>query len=212
MQRMRCSYDALVAGPLDRVWAAVTDVDAVLAALPAATLVRDGDVATGSLTCRLNGGQVTYRINARAEPSADDPHSALVVVTGKEARGDGTMAATLTVTVAAEGSATRLDLNGDAEATGRAAGADEQAWSRVLARLVDAAVTDRLPDGDAPATAPADRTGDDVPLTEALPDPIEALTAGGIGRRPRILVGLAVAALLVAMGWLLSRGGRRARR
>jgi uncharacterized protein len=205
MQRMRCSYDTLVAGPLDRVWAAVTDVDAVLDALPGATLVRDGDVATGSLTCKLNGGQVTYRLTARAEPSADGPHTALVVITGKEARGDGTVAATLTLTATAEGPATRVDLSGDAEATGRAAGADEQAWSRVLGRLVDAAVTGidtRVPD----------RAADDVPLSEALPDPLEALTAGGIGRRPRLLVGLAVAAVLVATGWLLSRGGRRGRR
>jgi uncharacterized protein len=207
MQRMRCSYNALVAGPLDRVWAAVTDVDAVLAALPAATLVRDGDVATGSLTCKLNGGQVTYRINARAEPNAEDPHSALVVVTGKEARGGGTVAATLTLTAAAEGPATRLDLRGDADATGRAAGADEQAWSRVLGRLVDAVVTDRLPEGDAPLAA-----SDDVPLTNAVPDPLDALTDDGIGRRPRLLLGLAVAGLLLALGWLLSRGGRRARR
>jgi uncharacterized protein len=207
MQRMRCSYTALVTGPLDRVWAALTDVDAILAALPAATLVRDGDAATGSLTCKLNGGQVTYRINAQAQPVAEDPHSALVVVTGKEARGDGTIAATLTLTAVADGSATRVDLGGDAKATGRAAGADEKSWSRVLGRLVDAAVTDRLPEGGAPPVA-----GDPVPLAAPVPDPLDALTDGGIGRRPRILLGLAVAGLLVAMGWRLSRGRRRARR
>jgi uncharacterized protein len=145
---MKPSYDVLVAAPLDPVWGSLTDVDSVLAALPGAALARDGDAVTGSLKCKLGNAQVTYRLTARAEIGEAEFHNAVIAVTGKEARGGGTLAASLTLALRSEGAATRVELSGDVEATGRGEAADQASWSKVLETLVNAV----LPP---PAAAPA---------------------------------------------------------
>lgn len=151
---MRVSHDVVVAAAPDAVWRSLTDVDSVLAALPSAALARDGEVAGGSLKCRLGATQVTYRLSARAETGEPGFHTAVLTVAGKEARGSGTIAATLTVAARAAGEDTRIEVTGDIEATGRGAGADADVWQRVLKTLLDALVP---PVVAAPAAAPPPR-------------------------------------------------------
>ena len=137
---MRTSVDATVAEPVDAVWASLIDVDGVLAALPGAALAREGDAVGGSLKCKLGTTQITYRIKVRAEVGQPEFHSAVLTVTGKEARGSGTIDATLTVALRSEPPATRLEVSGDIEATGRGENAGEKEWTRVIQPLVNALI------------------------------------------------------------------------
>ena len=100
---MRCSYGMSFAEPPDTIWASLADVDGFLAARPGVTLVHDGDAVAGSLKCTLGSAQITYRLSAGVTVDAADPHTAVLVVTGREARGSGTLGATLTAAVRPEG-------------------------------------------------------------------------------------------------------------
>jgi carbon monoxide dehydrogenase subunit G len=194
---MRSSYDTVVAGSLDTVWASLLDVDSVLAALPGAAFARDEAVVSGSLKCKLGAAQITYRLTARAEVAEPEFHTAVVVVTGKEARGGGALAATLTVALRAEGAQTRIEVTGDVEATGRGASADEAAWSRVLETLVNALIP--------PPAAPPPPARPRPPLTVAPPllEPARPPSPRADTQR-RLLFGLAAVA-----GFLLLRRLRR---
>jgi carbon monoxide dehydrogenase subunit G len=101
-------------------------------------LARDGEAVAGTLKCSVGSSQITYRLSARADAHDAEAHTAVISVAGKEARGSGTLTATITVEVRPEGSGSRLDVSADIEASGRGEAADEAAWSRVLSRLVDA--------------------------------------------------------------------------
>jgi uncharacterized protein len=219
--RMRSSYRTTVADPVDVIWASLADVDRVLAALPGTTLARAGDAVSGTVKCSVATTQVTYRLSALAEVRDDEPHTAVVAVTGKEARGAGTLAATLTVALRADGAGTMVDVSGDIRATGRAEGADDATWSRVLGRLVDAALalTAATSNAATPTRAPSSTAAPTPTEASASADARPALSVappaeptpedvGWFGLHRRASAGLAVAGVLL----FLHRRHRRRRR
>jgi carbon monoxide dehydrogenase subunit G len=135
---MKCSYAVTVAAPIDLVWASLTDIDSVLEALPDVLLARADDVVMGSIKCKFDGSQITYRISARADVVEARAHSVVIVVTGKEARGGGVLAASLSLTALPDEGATRVEVAGEIEASGRGETADAATWSHQLGLLVDA--------------------------------------------------------------------------
>jgi MYXO-CTERM domain-containing protein len=157
---MKSSYDVDLTACADKVWAALTDLDAVIAAMPGATLEREGDAVTGSVKTKLGTAQVTYRVTARADIGVSGRHVAVVVVTGREARGAGTLAASLTVTVRPGGpDVAHVEVNADIDATGRGETADDGTWSAVIAALIAGVVpyppvTPVVVSPPAPAEAP----------------------------------------------------------
>ena len=195
---MRTTYDAIVADAPDRVWSSLTAIDSVLAALPGAALARDGDAVSGSLKCKLGSSQVTYRITARAETGAAEFHNAVVAVTGKEARGDGTIAATVNVAVRSDAAGSRVEVEAEIEATGRGEAADDKTWRRVIELLVNAV----LPQ---PAAAAAPQPPPRPPLAVA-PQPVAPTT------RPTPIAPIAVVVAAVLTLLLLVRGRRRRHR
>jgi uncharacterized protein len=190
---MKCSHRTSVPGSVESVWASLRDVDIIAAALPGATLTREGDGVAGSLKCTVGAAQITYKVAARADQVDGDGRRAVIAVTGKEARGSGTLTASLVVGVHAEGHNVQISVDGDIDATGRGQGADAAAWSRLIARLLDAALPLSVA---AAAKAPA------VPPRPALAvapatggfDPDEPARSGP---PPGLIAGLALAVLLV---------------
>jgi carbon monoxide dehydrogenase subunit G len=193
---MRCEYTTSQPGAADDVWRALTDVDRVLAALPGASLSRDGDSVSGGLTCRFTAGQATYRISARADADLGDDHSVVIAATGGQARGEGTLAATISVSVRPEESSNGAVTDGatvaveaDLTVTGRGEAADSHEWDRVLGRLVDAALRSAPPaverveesapavDQDGGAASSARTLAGSLPVSPARLVALGALTA-----------------------------------
>jgi carbon monoxide dehydrogenase subunit G len=195
-----------VAAPIDTVWESLLDVDRVLAALPDAVLARDGEAVTGSVKCKLGGAQVTYRLSVRADIGETGRHTVVMAVTGKEARGDGTLAASLTLALDSESSdaVTRCQLTGNVEATGRGEAADTEAWSKLLGSLVDA-VLPEPPAAPAAAPAPvaaAERTSPRPSLAVA-PPLAERPSAGNPDRR--MIAGVVGIVLAMLVRWRRKR-------
>jgi carbon monoxide dehydrogenase subunit G len=190
---VRASYDTVVDRSIESVWASLTDVDSVLAALPGAALAREGDGVSGSLKCKFGSTQVTYRITARADVGQPEFRTALLAVTGKEARGGGTMTASITVNLrgGAPANGTRIEVAGDIEATGRGEKADEAGWQRVIESLVNALLPPAAPE-PAPAAAIPPRP----PLTVAA-QPAERRAGAGAGADAQRWAGLALIVVVV---------------
>ncbi|HEX3823172.1 MAG TPA: SRPBCC domain-containing protein [Mycobacteriales bacterium] len=201
---MRSSHDAQVAGPIDQVWASISDVDALLVAIPGASLSRDGDAVSGSLKCKLGSTQITYRLSARAEVGEPKFHTAVIAVTGKEARGDGTVAATLTVALRDEGATTKVEVSAEIEATGRAESADDAAWDRVISTLITAVMPPPGAEVVAEAESPAR-----PPLTVA--PPIDDSYRPPSAARIRMIAGAVGIVLVVLVRRAIhTRGGQHA--
>jgi uncharacterized protein len=202
---MRCSYGVSFTEPPDAIWASLADVDGYLAARPGVTLVHDGDAVAGSLRCTLGSAQITYRLSAGVTVDPAEPHTAVIVVTGREARGSGTLGATLTAAVRPEGPGSRLEISGDIQATGRGETADEAAWTRVFSKLLDpqdpappavddgpvAEAAEPTPPAPTPAAAPRPALAVAPDMGELNPEP------GRSGPPPQVLVALAVVVLFV---------------
>jgi uncharacterized protein len=155
---MKSSYDTSVVTPVDQLWAQLTDVDRLVAVLSDCALERDGQTLTGSLKCRLGQHQVTYRIVARATLAGGTANSASIVISGTEARGAGTLQASLTVAANEVGDQTRVELGGDVTATGRGETADARAWAKVMESFLNAVLPEAAaspPGRPSAAAAPA---------------------------------------------------------
>lgn len=215
---MRVSARTTVSAAPDAVWSALTDVDAAVAALPHATLTRTADTVAGSLRCRFGGAQVTYRVTARADVDPAEERSAMLAVTGKQARGDGTISASLHLSVSSEGSDTVAQVSGEVEATGRGADADESAWQGMLTTLLAAAAAGRSAQRPPVAAEPASPAAARAPAAKPAPTPAAASATAPTPAmsavrlpEPKPLPWQAIAAVVVVLLGLLVRRRRHRR-
>src|SRR4051812_21247466 len=84
--------------PVDEAWAALSDVERVAEVFPGAALESvEGDVATGQLTVKV--GPVSVRYAGTVTVQSQDAAAGVAVLRGKgtESRGDGDVAATVSV-------------------------------------------------------------------------------------------------------------------
>jgi carbon monoxide dehydrogenase subunit G len=209
--------------PVEEIWASLANVDSSLSSLPGATLSRDGDTVSGSLKCVLGSAQITYRLTARAEAGTGDPHTAVIAVTGKEARGTGTLAATVTVAAHEVAAGSRLEVNADLELSGRGESVVEAEWVALLTKLVDAAVWPQpvlhvmASQEPAAGTVETASPAASAPTKSVPPRPALAVApaqgdtapaASELGEHRRLIYGLFAAAILLLVK---RRRSRRAR-
>jgi carbon monoxide dehydrogenase subunit G len=168
---MTSTHEALVRRPFGEVQQQLHDTDWVLAALPGATLTRDADAASGSLRLKLGSLQITYRVTIRAAGPDEGVHAVTVAVSGKEARGDGTLAATVQVELHdADDGETLMRALLDVTATGRGETVSNDAWGRAAETLLAGVATALTSAADPVASS----TPEKPPVTEgvtAVPPP-----------------------------------------
>ncbi len=110
--------------PVDRTWDTLLDVPRVARALPGATIDPEGDAGAWRGTMKIKLGPVTteYAGTARVQDVDEDDHVASYRVEGREARGQGSAAATITTRLApADDDGTRVTVETDMQVTGRQA-------------------------------------------------------------------------------------------
>lgn len=111
--------------PMDRTWDTLLDVPRVARALPGATIDPEGEAGAWRGTMKIKLGPVTteYAGTARVQDVDADDRVASYRVEGREARGQGSAAATITTRLApaASGDGTRVVVETDMQVTGRQA-------------------------------------------------------------------------------------------
>ena len=187
--------------PMQRTWDTLLDVPRVARALPGATIDPEGEAGAWRGTMKIKLGPVTteYAGTARVQDVDADDRVASYRVEGREARGQGSAAATITTRLApgASGQGTRVVVETDMQVTGRQAQLGRSLMEDVAGAIL----------GEFAARLERELTG----AGSALSSPDEALDVSGAVRGAmveRAVVFGTGAGVGLLIGILLGRGAR----
>jgi carbon monoxide dehydrogenase subunit G len=143
--------------PIDEAWRVLLDIERIAPCMPGAALdTVDGDDFTGRVKVKLGPINLTYQGKASFIEKDEAAHKAVIDARGKDQRGNGTAAAVVTATLAAEGSVTRVDVLTDLNITGRPAqfgrGVMTDVGNKLLGQFADKLAA-QLGEGDAQGDA-----------------------------------------------------------
>ena len=209
-----------VSVPVDKAWEVLTDLEQVVPLMPGATLVGvEGDDFLGKVKVKI--GPVTSEFNGKARFTELDAtsHRALIDASGKESRGSGNAAATVTLQLHEAGDRTRVTVDSDVKIVGKLAqfgsGMIQQVSEKLLGQFVDQ-LENKLVGGPAPAAAAAAAPAGGGATTAAPrvapapePEAIDLLElAGGTSITKYAGAGAAGLVLLI-LAWLVLRRRHR---
>jgi carbon monoxide dehydrogenase subunit G len=173
---MKLDHEFTVPVPVDRAWSALRDVTGVVPFVPGAILdAVDGDVLTGRLRVKAGSITVTYRGTARVTAADAVGRTITVEAAGREARGPGTVAATLTARLRGTEGGTLVTLHTTLTVTGRItelgfdtlAGVGERLVTRFARALADDLAARPGPE---PVRVPVEEITPKT-ISETLPEP-----------------------------------------
>ncbi|MGI8721436.1 MAG: SRPBCC family protein [Geodermatophilaceae bacterium] len=119
---MQLEHSFTVPVPVDDAWKVLLDIEQIAPCMPGAVLDSvDGDDFTGRVKVKLGPISLTYKGKASFVKKDEATHTAVIDAAGKDQRGNGTAAATVTAMLKSEGSSTRVDVLTDLNITGKPA-------------------------------------------------------------------------------------------
>ncbi len=139
---MRLEHEFSVPAPPDVVWAAVIDPERVAPCMPGASLTSvDGPKFAGGVKVKLGPVSLTYKGNGEFLETDEQAKRVVIKASGKDARGNGTAAATVTVTLSEEGSGTKGTVVTDLTVTGKPAQFGRGMIVEVSGKILDSFAT-----------------------------------------------------------------------
>ncbi len=219
---MKIANEFTVSVPIERAWEVLTDMEQVIPLMPGAQLVgHEGEDYLGKVKVKV--GPVTSEFSGKAHfvERDESTHRALIDGRGKEARGTGNAAATVTLQLHESGDHTRVTVDTDLKIVGKLAqfgsGMLQQVSEKLLGQFVDA-LEAKLAEGNAPAAAAEPAAAAAAPVAAAAPpqvvavpepEPIDLLDLAGGGAIQKYAIA-GVAALVVLLLILVLRRRHRA--
>jgi carbon monoxide dehydrogenase subunit G len=212
---MKIANEFTVNASIEQAWHVLSDLEQVIPLMPGARLVgRDGEDFLG--TVKVKVGPVTSEFAGRVQFLDRDreQHRAVISGKGKESRGSGNAAATVTTQLHDAGERTRVTVDTDLKIVGKLAqfgsGMLQQVSEKLLGQFVDS-LEAKLAAADAndPAGASTGKDERTSTTTTSEPAPIDLIELSGVGRLKKygpVLLG-ALALLIVVL--LLRRARRR---
>lgn len=148
--------------PVDEAWRVLLDLERIAPSLPGAQLQEvEGDEYRGVVKVKVGPITAQYKGTAKLESVDDATHTAVLVASGRDTRGQGNASATIKLALVQDGTGTRVDVDTDLSITGKVAqfgrGVMADVSTKLLAQFVDNLERDVL-------------TGDVVDLTESEPE------------------------------------------
>jgi len=201
------NHDFTVPVPIEEAWAVLTDLERIAPCMPGAQLQEvEGDEYRGVVKVKVGPITAQYRGAARIVELDPASHRAVLRAEGRETRGQGTAAATVTAELRPDGSGTAVHLATDLEVSGRVAQFGRGVLAEVSEKLLGQ-FTEELertvlapgnPDGGRPEPAPAPDGPGPRPIEAPERPPVDLLDAAGGSVLKRVLPILA-AVVLVAI-------------
>jgi carbon monoxide dehydrogenase subunit G len=207
---MKIANQFTVSAPIEEAWDVLCDLEQVIPLMPGAQLTgHEGDDYLGKVKVKVGPVTSEFSGKVRFVELDRDQHRAVIDGKGKEARGTGNAAATVTAQLHEDGERTSVTVDTDLKIVGKLAqfGSSmlQQVSEKLLGQFVEsleaelAARHAKTPAGPA---APFDTA---AATAAAEPEPIDLLQiAGGQQLQKYAPVALAVLAALV-LGWVLGR-------
>ncbi|KAB8189130.1 carbon monoxide dehydrogenase [Nonomuraea phyllanthi] len=123
---------------LDQAWITLLDIRRVAECMPGAVLdSADGDIFAGRVKVKVGPVSLTYKGQAEITQRDEAKHVAMLVAKGRDARGNGTAGANVTMRLADDGGRTRVDLLTELDITGRPAQMGRGVMTEVSNRLIN---------------------------------------------------------------------------
>ena len=222
---MKIANEFTVTAPIGRAWEFFNDLEQVIPLMPGATMTgQEGDDTLGKVKIKV--GPVTSEFNGKVRfiEVDDEQYRAVIDAKGKESRGTGNAAATVTATLHPEGDRTRVTVDTDLKVVGKLAqfgsGMLQQVSEKLLGQFVES-LEAKLAAENAPAAPVAVAAGDAADPAAVLPlqvspqpeaAPIDLLElAGGTVLKKYVPVALAAVAAVVVLALVARRGACRGR-
>ncbi|OBH89190.1 SRPBCC family protein [Mycobacterium sp. E2733] len=212
---MKIANQFTVSAPIYQAWDVLCDLEQVIPLMPGAQLTgHEGDDYSGKVKVKV--GPVTSEFSGKVRFVEQDrgQYRAVIDAKGKETRGTGNAAATVTAQLQADGDKTNVTVDTDLKIVGKLAqfgsGMLQQVSEKLLGQFVESLEAKLAPELSAPATPEGPPQVGRIPeprhaAPTAEPEPIDLLElAGGDQLKKYAPLLLAVLAGLV-LGWLLGR-------
>ena len=202
---MQLEHHVSVPAPIDVVWAAVLDPERVAPCMPGATLTGvDDDSFTGTMKVKVGPVVLLYKGTGTFTEHDEQARRAVLKADAKDSRGNGTVSATVTITLTEEGDQTAGTIATDLSITGKPAQFGRGMISDVGGKILEqfaACLSDKLA---APAAAPA-RDAEPETVGKSETEPLDLVQYARGSALKRVGPVVAAAMLVLIIGALLRR-------
>ena len=226
---MQLEHEFTVPVPVDRAWEVLLDVQTIAPCMPGASVdTVDGDSFTGNVKVKVGPITVAYAGKASFLEKDATAHRAVVEAKGRETRGSGTAAATVTARMTDEGGSTRVNVLTDLAITGKPAqfgrGVMNDVGNKLIGQFADCLATTiteggTASEGEVPvagaaagesraATGGGSAAQEGAPQTRPTPESIDLLDVAG-GSLAKRLAPVAALVLVIVIVWAVVRRRRR---
>jgi carbon monoxide dehydrogenase subunit G len=212
------NHDFSVSVPIERAWSVLTDLERIAPCMPGAQLLEvDGDEYRGVVKVKVGPITAQYKGTARIVDIDPNEHRAVLRAEGREARGQGNAAATVTAILEEGPSGTDVHITTELEISGKVAQFGRGALVEVSKKLLDQFVreleanvlraeaesegdtpTEVAEAAEPPAPAPAPTGPRFIDSPEAKP--VDLLDAAGGSMLKRVAPFLFLVAILLVLG------------
>ncbi len=206
---MQLEHRLSIPAPIDVVWPALLDPERVAPCVPGATLTGvDGDSFTGTVKVKVGPITLLYKGTGTFSEQDEQARRAVLKASAKDTRGNGTVNATVTLTLAADGERTSGVVATDLSITGKPAQFGRGLIADVGGKIIEqfaACLSEKLA---APAVAAREEPASDTVGGSAASAEAEPLDLVHYARRSALKrVGPLVAAamLVLIIGALVRR-------
>ena len=208
---MKIANQFTVSAPIDQAWDVLCDLERVIPLMPGAQLTgHEGDDYLGKVKVKVGPVTSEFSGKVRFVEQDRDQHRAVIDAKGKESRGTGNAAATVTAQLDEDGERTNVSVDTDLKIVGKLAqfgsGMLQQVSEKLLGQFVES-LEAKLAAENSPAAASPESPESPAPAAQSQPEPepIDLLElAGGDQLKKYGSVALAVLAVLVLI-WVLRR-------
>ena len=157
---MELQHSFRVPSGIDEAWTTFNDLERIAPCLPGAQLTSlEGDDFTGKAKVKVGPVSMQFAGSGRFVERDEAGYRAVIEATGKDSRGNGTAAATVTARLEADGDGTRVLVDTDLKVSGKVAQFGKGMISEIGGKLLDqfaSCLATTLAAGDEEPTAPAD--------------------------------------------------------
>ncbi|MCV7409831.1 membrane oxidoreductase [Mycobacterium florentinum] len=220
---MKIANQFTVGAPIDQAWDVLCDLEQVIPLMPGAQLIgHEGEDYLGKVKVKVGPVTSEFSGKVRFVEQDRDQHRAVIDGKGKEARGTGNAAATVTAQLQADGERTSVTVDTDLKIVGKLAqfgsGMLQQVSEKLLGQFVESLEAKLAAEKGGRAAAPEPASEEEpiparrvnpVPGTQQAPapepEPIDLLQLAG-GDRLKKYAGPALAAVAaLVLIWVLLR-------
>jgi uncharacterized protein len=223
---MKIANQFTVSAPIEQAWDVLCDLEQVIPLMPGAQLVgHEGDDYLGKVKVKV--GPVTSEFSGKVRFVEQDreQHRAVIDGKGKEARGTGNAAATVTAQMREDGGNTSVTVDTDLKIVGKLAqfgsGMLQQVSEKLLGQFVESLEAKLAAENAGGATDPADAAqtaGGEEPIparsanpvrgtqqAPAEPEAIDLLELAGAGALKKYGAAAAGLVAMLFLFWVLRR-------